>query len=200
MRPPRPVIPSAAGSFASERSCEVEGPAFRRESAELLFENGRFGEKLVESRCRLSRTVESLIEGVPSSEVELEMARGNFMFCRAVLWDCGHNLSDSRLSINDKPESGSNKNPALLGRVRVFRIWDCQYIAANPIPLMKQEQCFVIWDSNTESRSRYKNWRRGWDLNPRYPLRYVRFRGGSFQPLTHLSEVQLSAISRQLSA
>jgi hypothetical protein len=24
-------------------------------------------------------------------------------------------------------------------------------------------------------------------LNPRYPLRYVRFRGGSFQPLTHLS-------------
>src|SRR5208283_583656 len=32
-----------------------------------------------------------------------------------------------------------------------------------------------------------KLWRRGWDLNPRYPLRYVRFRGGSFQPLTHLS-------------
>ena len=32
-----------------------------------------------------------------------------------------------------------------------------------------------------------KEWRRGWDLNPRYPLRYVRFRGGSFQPLTHLS-------------
>ena len=30
-------------------------------------------------------------------------------------------------------------------------------------------------------------WRRGRDLNPRYPLRYVRFRGGSFQPLTHLS-------------
>ena len=23
-----------------------------------------------------------------------------------------------------------------------------------------------------------KVWRRGWDLNPRYPLRYVRFRGG----------------------
>ncbi len=33
----------------------------------------------------------------------------------------------------------------------------------------------------------FKVWRRGWDLNPRYPLRYVRFRGGSFQPLTHLS-------------
>src|ERR1700739_2013447 len=32
-----------------------------------------------------------------------------------------------------------------------------------------------------------QEWRRGWDLNPRYPLRYVRFRGGSFQPLTHLS-------------
>ena len=32
-----------------------------------------------------------------------------------------------------------------------------------------------------------RNWRRGRDLNPRYPLRYVRFRGGSFQPLTHLS-------------
>jgi hypothetical protein len=31
------------------------------------------------------------------------------------------------------------------------------------------------------------NWRRGRDSNPRYPLRYVRFRGGSFQPLTHLS-------------
>src|ERR1700676_4257589 len=30
-------------------------------------------------------------------------------------------------------------------------------------------------------------WRRGGDSNPRYPLRYVRFRGGSFQPLTHLS-------------
>ena len=33
----------------------------------------------------------------------------------------------------------------------------------------------------------FRIWRRGWDLNPRYPLRYVRFRGGSFQPLTHLS-------------
>src|ERR1700674_5866165 len=36
-----------------------------------------------------------------------------------------------------------------------------------------------------------KVWRRGWDLNPRYPLRYVRFRGGSFQPLTHLSGKQV---------
>src|SRR5579862_970440 len=39
-------------------------------------------------------------------------------------------------------------------------------------------------------------WRRGWDLNPRYPLRYVRFRGGSFQPLTHLSGKQKSVASR----
>src|SRR5882762_3204389 len=37
-----------------------------------------------------------------------------------------------------------------------------------------------------------KWWRRGWDLNPRYPLRYVRFRGGSFQPLTHLSVTVVS--------
>src|SRR6266404_9444629 len=45
-----------------------------------------------------------------------------------------------------------------------------------------------------------KGWRRGWDLNPRYLLRYVRFRGGSFQPLTHLSALkQLSAISFQQS-
>src|SRR5450755_662027 len=43
-----------------------------------------------------------------------------------------------------------------------------------------------------------KNWRRGRDSNPRYPLRYVRFRGGSFQPLTHLSGKQLSAISIHL--
>ena len=32
-----------------------------------------------------------------------------------------------------------------------------------------------------------KSWRRGRDSNPRYPSRYGRFRGGSFQPLTHLS-------------
>src|SRR5436190_5092820 len=38
-----------------------------------------------------------------------------------------------------------------------------------------------------DERIRGIKWRRGWDLNPRYPLRYVRFRGGSFQPLTHLS-------------
>ncbi len=44
---------------------------------------------------------------------------------------------------------------------------------------------------------RVKRWRRGWDLNPRYPLRYVRFRGGSFQPLTHLSGKQLSVVGSQ---
>src|SRR4029077_5175850 len=37
-------------------------------------------------------------------------------------------------------------------------------------------------------------WRRGRDLNPRYPLRYVRFRGGSFQPLTHLSAPKPSSV------
>src|SRR3954447_25493856 len=42
-------------------------------------------------------------------------------------------------------------------------------------------------------------WRRGRDSNPRYPLRYVRFRGGSFQPLTHLSgEKQLSVAVGEL--
>ena len=42
-------------------------------------------------------------------------------------------------------------------------------------------------------------WRRGRDLNPRYPLRYVRFRGGSFQPLTHLSGKQSSVVGLQSS-
>src|SRR5579859_2240343 len=42
---------------------------------------------------------------------------------------------------------------------------------------------------STEDRvlSTEEFWRRGRDLNPRYPFGYVRFRGGSFQPLTHLS-------------
>ena len=49
-----------------------------------------------------------------------------------------------------------------------------------------------------------KYWRRGRDLNPRYPLRYVRFRGGSFQPLTHLSASdnaasELSVVGNNLS-
>jgi hypothetical protein len=35
-------------------------------------------------------------------------------------------------------------------------------------------------------------WRRGRDSNPRYPFRYGRFRGGSFQPLTHLSAPKAS--------
>ena len=42
-----------------------------------------------------------------------------------------------------------------------------------------------------------RNWRRGRDLNPRYPLRYVRFRGGSFQPLTHLSAMDRYAIAER---
>src|ERR1700756_4749198 len=43
-----------------------------------------------------------------------------------------------------------------------------------------------------------QEWRRGWDLNPRYPLRYVRFRGGSFQPLTHLSASDKSSVDTLL--
>ena len=39
-------------------------------------------------------------------------------------------------------------------------------------------------------------WRRGRDLNPRYPLRYGRFRGGSFQPLTHLSAPSIIVVER----
>src|SRR5581483_844405 len=45
----------------------------------------------------------------------------------------------------------------------------------------------VRWRNPEQCEGPQACWRRGWDLNPRYPLRYVRFRGGSFQPLTHLS-------------
>lgn len=38
----------------------------------------------------------------------------------------------------------------------------------------------------TEHTTR-ENWWREWDLNPRYPLRYTRFRDERFQPLSHLS-------------
>jgi hypothetical protein len=55
-----------------------------------------------------------------------------------------------------------------------------------------------LWGSIQEILSDAKLWRRGWDLNPRYPLRYVRFRGGSFQPLTHLSGKQLSVDGSRL--
>ena len=64
------------------------------------------------------------------------------------------------------------------------------------------------WDAGSDCNGRSRvitgfwnideDWRRGWDLNPRYPLRYVRFRGGSFQPLTHLSatnQLSVSAVS-----
>src|SRR5882762_5503081 len=34
-----------------------------------------------------------------------------------------------------------------------------------------------------------KEWRRGWDSNPRYGFPYARFRGEYFQPLSHLSAV-----------
>jgi hypothetical protein len=49
------------------------------------------------------------------------------------------------------------------------------------------ERADVCADSEPTQQLQAELWRRGWDLNPRYPLRYVRFRGGSFQPLTHLS-------------
>ena len=32
-----------------------------------------------------------------------------------------------------------------------------------------------------------RNWRRGWDSNPRYPFEYAAFRVRYFQPLSHLS-------------
>ena len=36
-------------------------------------------------------------------------------------------------------------------------------------------------------RAKTKEWRREWDSNPRYPLRYTRFPSGRLQPLGHLS-------------
>ena len=35
-------------------------------------------------------------------------------------------------------------------------------------------------------------WRRERDSNPRYPLRYTRFRGARLQPLGHLSALRIS--------
>ena|SRR5215475_13278645 len=34
------------------------------------------------------------------------------------------------------------------------------------------------------------NWRREWDSNPRYPLRYTRFPSVRLQPLGHLSDLK----------
>ena len=57
----------------------------------------------------------------------------------------------------------------------------------------------VRWGRLAGKSALVNQWRRGWDLNPRYPLRYVRFRGGSFQPLTHLSTCKklLAVVSSQ---
>jgi len=35
-------------------------------------------------------------------------------------------------------------------------------------------------NETSQSRDRSYIWRRGRDSNPRYPLRYVRFRGGTY--------------------
>ncbi len=43
-------------------------------------------------------------------------------------------------------------------------------------------------------RLRKKQWRRGWDSNPRYGFPYARFRGEYFQPLSHLSAVVATSI------
>src|SRR5258708_30623051 len=42
------------------------------------------------------------------------------------------------------------------------------------------------------------NWRRGWDLNPRYGFPYARFRGECFQPLSHLSAVGEARLADEL--
>ena len=43
-----------------------------------------------------------------------------------------------------------------------------------------------------------KEWRRGWDLNPRYGFPYARFRGECFQPLSHLSAVGKARLADEL--
>src|SRR5258708_23862001 len=43
-------------------------------------------------------------------------------------------------------------------------------------------------------------WRRGWDLNPRYGFPYARFRGECFQPLSHLSAVGSTRLSDGLAS
>ena len=44
---------------------------------------------------------------------------------------------------------------------------------------------------NPRSKAAAADWRRGRDSNPRYPLRYTRFRGARLQPLGHLSVLYL---------
>ena len=45
-------------------------------------------------------------------------------------------------------------------------------------------------------KTQTKEWRRGWDLNPRYGFPYARFRGEYFQPLSHLSAVGINRSRR----
>ena len=56
------------------------------------------------------------------------------------------------------------------------------------VPHEKIVSLVILADFDESFSASQTAWRRGGDSNPRYPLRYVRFRGGSFQPLTHLSE------------
>ena len=57
-------------------------------------------------------------------------------------------------------------------------------------PSSHEIRCFVglACDPLTPGRT-LKEWRRGWDSNPRYGSPYARFRGEYFQPLSHLSAV-----------
>src|SRR5207248_4526333 len=77
----------------------------------------------------------------------------------------------------------------LLSRGSLAHLWlsGKQVAATVHSPLAKRS-------SSTECEANKKLWRRGRDSNPRYPFRYGRFRGGSFQPLTHLSAPKSSRI------
>src|SRR5207248_7450580 len=75
----------------------------------------------------------------------------------------------------------------LLSRGSLAHLWlsGKQVAATVHSPLAKRS-------SSIEYEANKKLWRRGRDSNPRYPFRYGRFRGGSFQPLTHLSAPKAS--------
>src|ERR1700679_909707 len=67
-------------------------------------------------------------------------------------------------------------------------------LGANPVCQRESAELrrllVIVWKSRADFSALQAVWRRGGDSNPRYPLRYVRFRGGSFQPLTHLSALE----------
>src|SRR2546423_13612229 len=49
----------------------------------------------------------------------------------------------------------------------------------------------AAWLHRFSTSAWLKYWRRERDSNPRYPLRYTRFRGARLQPLGHLSARQI---------